>query len=90
MKETISDKVYEEPVASELEQKRLEASRKKRITFSCFNGKVRGDRVFCAKGYRLGGNKSATMPLLSVLRGMSSGACKSCPDYDDVDPGAEP
>lgn len=69
---------FEEPLGSQLEAKRDEARRRRRITYDCFNTVVKGNVVVCARGYF-----STSIPLITVLRGRSSAACAKCPDYDD-------
>jgi len=56
-----------------------------RITFDCFNLKIRGDRAYCSKGYLLGRAKDGTLALITVLRGVTSGVCKDCIDYEGGD-----
>lgn len=69
--------------SAELEALR-ELRRKKsgRITFDCYTLKVRGDRVYCAKGYLLGRAKDGTADLATILTGILFGVCKDCRDYD--------
>jgi len=46
---------------------------------------VQRDRVVCKFGHEVKGGgtpKYPSMPLLSVLKGISSKACQHCPDYD--------
>lgn len=63
----------------------LRASRRKtlgRIAFDCFNLKVEGDRVHCAKGHFLGWSEDGTFDLTSVLKGVTPRVCKKCQDFD--------
>jgi len=62
-----------------------EAKRKTgRLTYDCYNLKTRiGGRVYCSKGRMLGRARDGSLGELSVLRGMTSGTCKGCPDYND-------
>jgi len=69
---------FEEPLATQMEAKRDEARRKRRITYDCFNAVVKGDKVVCAQG-----GFASPIPLLTVLRGRSSAICQKCPVYDD-------
>jgi hypothetical protein len=59
----------------------------KRTLYECFNARVKGDRIFCGKGY----------PFLSKsqdgsigIRRLSSGkqlafqVCQECPDFDEM------
>ena len=68
------DYLFIEPLATELEQMREGARKKRRITYDCFSAKVGGDKVVCAEGYLLG----RRLTLLSVLRGQSSRVCQDC------------
>jgi|GEM_PF-3858238 len=53
-----------------------------RLTFDCFNAHARGDRVVCVKGYHLGCSNDGSLYLASVLEGIASAKCKSCPDFN--------
>ena len=75
---TDQSRYFEEPLASQLEAKRDEARGKRRITYDCFNAVVKGNVVACARG-----GFAHSIPLITVLRGMSSAVCARCPDYDD-------
>ena len=52
-----------------------------RLTFDCMHAVVKGDRVSCSKGRLLGQARDGALALIMVLRGITSGACKSCLDY---------
>ena len=68
------------------EERRSEARfHRGRITFDCFNLKVRGDRVFCSKSHLLSRAKDGTADLITILRGTCFGVCKKCKDYDGGD-----
>lgn len=57
----------------------------KRLTYDCMGAVVQRDRVVCKFGHEVKGGgtpKYPSMPLLSVLKGISSKACQHCPDYD--------
>ena len=76
---------FKEPHASQLDEAREEARIKQpthRLTYDCFEAKVRGEKVYCDKGYPLCGKRGETIGLISVLRGYSSGNCKSCPNFN--------
>lgn len=66
----------------------LETKREKRrslnpsLTFDSFNAHAREDRVVCVKGYHLGSSKDGSLYLASVLKGIASAKCKSCPDFN--------
>ena len=60
-----------------------ERDRKKgRLTFNCMKLMCKGDRAFCSLGKRLGQAKDGGMALVSALRGVTSGTCKACKDYE--------
>ena len=62
----------------------IERSKKQgRLTFNCTKLKCQGDRAFCSLGKRLGQANDGGLALVSVLRGITSGTCKSCLDYED-------
>lgn len=53
------------------------------FTYDCHNAHCRGDRVYCSIGYRLSIKaKDGTMGLIGVLRGVTSGQCKKCLDFE--------
>lgn len=63
-----------------LEEKREELRQKgRRLSFDCFNLKVRGDRVICCK------HPNVNLSLDRVLKGYTAPICFVCLDYDDVD-----
>jgi hypothetical protein len=72
---------FDEPLATQLEIKREEARKRRRITYDCFHAVFNGG-VRCARGHL-----KRRIPLLTVLRGRSTAACVKCADYDD---GGEP
>jgi len=80
--------LFQEPMATELTTKRIQARRKRRITYDCMNAIVQGIWVTCKAGheFRRTGPKSSAgtgIGLLPVLRGMASSTCKQCEDYDE-------
>lgn len=79
------DYLFEEPVATQLEEKRATARRKKRkLVYDCFAAKVREDRVFCGEGYSLNTKSPDGMMLLTaVLSGRTTSRCQICAYYDD-------
>ena len=50
----------------------------RRLTFDCMNLKCKGDRAYCSRGKRLGQSKDGSLYLISVLKGITSGTCRSC------------
>ena len=84
-KTPLPNKYFEEPGGNQLELLRNKAREKRRITFDCFTAIVKGndpEKVICKRGYRLGGHRTISVLLLSVLRGRASKVCQRCPDYD--------
>ena len=65
-----------------LEDQRTLMRMKGRITFDCFHLKSKKDRVYCDLGNLLSQAKDGSMDKLSVLRGVTSGACKGCLNYE--------
>ncbi len=53
------------------------------MTFDCLNTRVKDNRVFCTKGKLLGQAKDGSLDLITVLRGVCSGSCKDCEDYNE-------
>lgn len=77
---------FQEPMATELTTKRIQARQKRRITYDCMNAIVEGNSVVCKKGHEFkafGRRSNKGMPLLSVLRGMTSSTCAKCGDNDE-------
>ena len=65
-----------------LEKQRDDKRKRGRISFDCFNLKIKPDkagRAYCSKGKLLGTSLDGTIDLHSVLRGLTSGTCKTCP-----------
>jgi len=82
----VSDKQYQEPIASELERLRDDARSKRAIIYDCLNAAVGvGDRVACRKGHPFAGTSDGAVPLIGVLRGRTPSICSSCGDgnFDD-------
>ena len=78
--------VWDNPtVLDELERMRASKIDKGRLTFDCQNTVVKGDRVFCSKGHRLGHAVNGSMALIAVLRGFTAGVCRDCTDYEGGD-----
>ena len=86
MTEPLPAKFFEEPVVAELERSRDKSRHRRRIPYDCYNAIVDSkgpESVVCKKGHRLGGVRTLSLPLVSVLRGRSNMMCRSCFDYDD-------
>lgn len=52
-----------------------------RLTFDCLSAVVKGDRVSCSRGKRLGSSRDGSLSLIQVLRGITSGTCRNCEDF---------
>ena len=76
------NRLFEEPLASQLEAKRDLARTKRRITYDCFNAVFSDGGVRCTREHFV-----HSIPLITVLRGRSTAVCVKCADYDD---GGEP
>ena len=79
------NKLFEEPTATELAQKRINARQKRRLTYDCMNAIVQRNSVICKKRHEfksIGNRKDKGLGLLTILRGVLSSACQECPDYD--------
>ena len=60
---------------------------RKRSLYECFNAKVKGDQIYCAKGNTL--QTMGTEPLLRQLeRGapLTCNVCQDCPNFDRMGP----
>jgi len=77
----VEQEMFEEPMASLLTNSRIEARRKRRLTYDCMNAIVVGQNVVCRKKHKLSFTKG--LGLLSVLRGRTSLICQTCKDYDE-------
>lgn len=73
---------FTEPQASELAKLRIEARKKRRITFDCLSAVVDDDKVKCKKGNVIGRAQNGTMSLVSALAGRSALVCQDCKKYD--------
>jgi len=57
----------------------------KRSLYQCFNARCHGERIVCAKGYRLG-RKADSISLLKLQKGapLEYSVCQDCPDYVEM------
>lgn len=88
------DKLFDEPLANQLETMRHKARSKRRIVYDCHQARVVEDdedglRVSCPH-YVLNTRRNTcwldgSITLKAVLRGSSLNVCQSCPKYDDED-----
>lgn len=82
----IDAKLFQKPAVNALTKLRIEARRKRRLTYDCMNARVMGDRVICQAGYwfpQFGrGAEYKGLDLVGVLAGRSSRVCQKCEDYD--------
>jgi len=77
------DELYEEPKATELENKRRKARREHRLTCDCWHAiYISNGNVVCERRHKLVG-RSMGMKLESVLAGKASIVCRTCRDYDN-------
>jgi len=66
----------------------------KRSLYQCFNAKVKGGDISCAKGHEVfkgehgGRTNYSRIPVLRLKRGapLELGICLNCPDYDEMGP----
>jgi hypothetical protein len=78
------DAIWDYPKAlSAFENIRYSRRGEGRISFDCFMLHCHGNRAFCKLGYTLGTGLDGTIPLVSALRGWTSGVCKVCKNFDD-------
>ena len=58
----------------------------KRSLYECFNAKVLGDRIYCAKGHIF--SKSGEVNINRLARGtpLEMSVCQGCPDFDEMGP----
>jgi hypothetical protein len=58
----------------------------KRSLYQCFNARVKGDKIYCAKGWPLGVRKDGTADLIRLIRGESLelSICQDCVDFDSM------
>jgi len=81
----LSDNNFQEPAATELTAKRIQARQKRRLTYDCMNAITDGFSVVCKEGHefkKMGLRKKDGVSLLGVIRGWSSSECQNCEDYD--------
>ena len=81
----LDNKLFENPAAEWITSLRIKARRKRRLTYDCMNGIVKGDRVICKKGHvfrKVGRQEEEGFPLFAVLKGRSSSICQKCPDFN--------
>jgi hypothetical protein len=78
--------LFQEPWVSELTRRRIQARRKRRLTYDCMNATVRpGELVRCKQGHqfpKLAHSQVEGLGLRSVLSGRSSSICQKCKDFD--------
>lgn len=82
----LDNKLFQEPQVSQLTRRRIQTRRKRRLTYDCMNGIVKGELVVCKKGHTfkpIGRSKKTGISVHTVLWGTSSSACRECQDYDE-------
>jgi len=57
----------------------------KRSLYQCFQAKVKGDRIFCAKGHDLS-KMTGDIAVTRLVRGepLELAVCQDCNDYDEM------
>ena len=86
MTNPIDRKLFQAPAANALTRMRIQARRKRRLTYDCMSGIVKGEIVVCKKGHRFrarGRSNKTGIGVLAILKGTSSTACQKCEDYDE-------
>jgi hypothetical protein len=76
---------FKNPMAAELTKNRIQARRKRRLTYDCMSAIVKGAEVLCKEGHKflaVGRRHGNGLSLLSVLSGRSSKVCQTCRDFD--------
>lgn len=72
-----------EPFLDRMEKERaIRKLKGQRLTFDCLNLRFRDDRAVCSLGKHLGQAEDGSLLLVSVLRGVTSGVCKNCKDFN--------
>lgn len=58
----------------------------KRSLYQCFNAKVKGDIIYCSKGYTLAKAQDGTVPVMRLKKGfpLEQAVCQNCPHYDEM------
>jgi hypothetical protein len=61
-------------------------ARRKRSLYQCFRAKVKGDRIYCAKGHSFSKASDGTIHAVRLVRGepLELAACQECLDYDEM------
>jgi hypothetical protein len=57
-----------------------------RSLYQCFNAKVKGVMIHCARGHRLSSAGILSLSELQAGKPLVMEMCQSCPDYDEVGP----
>jgi hypothetical protein len=58
----------------------------KRSLYQCFNARVSGEKIYCAKGHLLG--DKGVLHIRALVRGkpLELSVCQTCSDYDEMGP----
>jgi hypothetical protein len=81
----VDSNTFKYPMAADLIQKRIQARKKRRLTYDCMSGIVKGAIVVCKEGHsfpQVGRSEGQGLSLLSVISGRSSRVCQNCRDFD--------
>ncbi len=66
---------------------------KKRTLYECSHARVKGDCIYCFKGYPLcirPGNGPLDISRLAMGQRLALSICQNCPDYDGMGPPVPP
>ena len=81
---TTDEKLFTEPFATTLEDKRERARGEgRRLVYDCTNNAVYGDRVYCTKECAIGKAEDGSLSLVQVLKGIGPAICQECRDYEN-------
>jgi hypothetical protein len=60
----------------------------KRSLYQCFNARVKGNRIYCSKGYKISRANDGTISVVRLARGapLQLEICQDCADYDEMGP----
>ena len=64
---------------------------KKRTLYECFNARVKGECIYCCKGYQLH-PRPGHLDITRLAKGsrLAFKPCQSCPDFDCMGPPVPP
>jgi len=58
----------------------------KRSLYECFNARVKGDKIYCARGHKLSLRSDGMIDIKRLERGVALvlSVCQDCPDFDSM------